>query len=307
MSLTGKVYAITGANSGIGYGLAHHLLSAGATVVMMCRNEEKVKAAQAKLQGEIEMQPDQVGYIHVDLKSRESAKKAALELIEKYPILDGIALNAGIMMVPYEKTVDGFESQFAVNHINQLALLGTLWDHIVAQEHPIRILFLSSNAHKFGTGIVLDDLHFERRSFNTIDAYAQSKLSNLMMCLEFTRHIEGKDHLKHITVVACHPGYTNTQLQANVGAWYYRIPLAVAGVLGVATGFVMTEMAGSLPSLVALTGEDVKSGQYYGPNGIQEIYGKPYLAFIHPRAKEVDVAEELLRVSEEMAQVKFTF
>jgi len=112
--LSGKIYVITGANSGIGFDAARYLGKAGADIVMVCRTPAKAEPAQAALASEIK---GKVDLIQMDLSDLSSVRKAAAEIRESYSKIDGLINNAGIMQTPQSKTVDGFDLQMASNHL----------------------------------------------------------------------------------------------------------------------------------------------------------------------------------------------
>ena len=127
--LTGKVIIVTGANSGLGYEDAKEFARKGAKIILACRNMEKANKALSKIQAKI---PEaQAEIIQLDLGSIDSIKKFAAEFKEKHDRLDILVNNAGILRVPYQKTVDGFESQVGINHLGHFVLTNLLFDILV--------------------------------------------------------------------------------------------------------------------------------------------------------------------------------
>lgn len=125
-SMTGKTVVITGGNSGLGKATAKELVKRGARVIIACRNEDSAnqvvaeitKACKSKSSGEILFK-------HLDLSSFESVKRFATDITSNEKRLDVLINNAGVYQAPYELTAEGFETQFAVNHLSH-ALLTTL-------------------------------------------------------------------------------------------------------------------------------------------------------------------------------------
>ena len=128
--LTGKVIIVTGANSGIGFEEAKEFARKGAQTILACRNMNKAQVALEKIQAEI---PDaRVEIMQLDLASLASIQEFSETFKSKYDRLDVLVNNAGIMMVPYKTTEDGFESQFGTNHLGHFALTGQLIDLLKA-------------------------------------------------------------------------------------------------------------------------------------------------------------------------------
>ena len=120
--LTGKVIIVTGANSGIGWDTSVALAKRRATVIMACRNLGKSQVALDALKAKVSNADTQL--MQLDLASLESVRKFVDAFKTTYDRLDILINDAGIMMVPYAKTVDGFESQFGINHLGHFALTG---------------------------------------------------------------------------------------------------------------------------------------------------------------------------------------
>ena len=124
---TGNTVFITGANTGLGYEAAKELAGKGARVLIGCRS--KAKAEQARKNIVAKYPKADVAIVELDLGNLASIKKAAA-VVAKEPQLDILINNAGIMVPPYELTVDGFESQFGVNHLGPFALTGLLLEKL---------------------------------------------------------------------------------------------------------------------------------------------------------------------------------
>ena len=203
------------------------------------------------------------------------------------------------MAIPYNKTADGFEMQFGVNHLGHFALTGQLID-LLSKTKQSRIINLSSIAHKFGS-IRFEDLNWEKE-YSKWGAYGMSKLSNLLFTDELVRRLNGKSG--NITVAAAHPGYADTELQSKgadmkgsrLGSKMFRFANRLVAQSG--------EM-GALPTLYAATAEDVKSGDYYGPGGFMRMKGYP--APDTPKKGKVDpeTARKLWEESEKMTGIKY--
>ncbi len=207
-SMSGKVAVVTGANSGLGLSASIGLASAGASVVMACRNADKAQAALAEVrskapQGKVEV-------MALDLSDLGSIRSFAAMFKSAYPRLDLLINNAGVMAVPFMKTRDGFEMQIGTNHLGHFALTGQLFDRLQATAGS-RIVNVASLAHRWTRALNLDDLNFERSKYNKWDAYGKSKLANLTFTFELDRRL--KKSGSQTIVAAAHPGYAATNLQ----------------------------------------------------------------------------------------------
>lgn len=284
----GRVAVVTGANSGIGFETARALAEHGATVVMACRNLDKGEAALSRIR---ERAPESdVSLMALDLASLASVAAFAAAVRERFPRIDLLINNAGVMMPKRRgETEDGFELQFGTNHLGHFTLTAALIDLVRAAPGG-RVVTVSSLAHRMGR-IDFDDLQWTQR-YKRMAAYNQSKLANLLFSQELGRRLAaaGADTVS----AAAHPGYTATNLQNTVTT--FKIANPVAG---------QSAPRGALPTLYAAVAPDVKSGDYYGPGGLMELRGRPKPAKIARLAKDESLAERLWEVSEELTGVRF--
>lgn len=284
--LTGKVYLVTGGNSGIGLEASRLLAAAGADVVIACRNPDKANKAVAEIGA--------AGSISLDLSSMHSVREAAAEFRARYDRLDAIINNAGIMQTPQTKTEDGFELQFATNHLGHFLLAGLLFDLVEKVEG--RIVTVSSIAHRFGS-IHPDDvmLHDE---YTPTKAYAQSKLANVMFMLELDRRLQRCG--SKVRSIACHPGYSATNLQATG-------PSAVLSRVYKLTNALIAQSAhkGAIPTVLAAAGVEARSGGYYGPRYMSETRGPVGNAEIARHARDEKTARRLWDMSEMLVGFKW--
>jgi NAD(P)-dependent dehydrogenase (short-subunit alcohol dehydrogenase family) len=207
--LSGHTYIVTGGNSGIGLVTVQQLAKQGATVVLACRRPaegEKV-AQEVRTHGV----SGQIVVMALDLSSLESVRDFARDFLAAFSQLNGLVNNAGVMNTPYGRTVDGFEMQFGVNHLGHYLLTELLLDRI-RHTAPSRIVCVSSAYHDKAFGregrIDFDDLHFERRRYDGWEAYAQSKLANVLHARALARRLEGSG----VTAVSLHPGWVRTDM-----------------------------------------------------------------------------------------------
>jgi NAD(P)-dependent dehydrogenase (short-subunit alcohol dehydrogenase family) len=284
-SQKGKTILVTGGNSGIGYYAALALAKVGADVIIAGRNAKRVDQAVRDIKAEGIEGSINAGI--VDLASLKSVQEYAEQFRTKYSRLDVLINNAGVMMPPEGATEDGFESQFGINFIGHFALTGRLYDMLKSTPGS-RVLTLSSIAHR-GAQIDFDNLRLEK-PYDTRREYYQSKLADIIFTLELGRRSDAKGD--GVLSVACHPGFTKTELQRHLDP----------SILGKMT--FMEAWQGALPTLVAATGH-VKSGDYFGPDGPGEMGGFPALGVIDGAALDAAVADRLWAVGEDVTGVVF--
>ncbi len=290
----GRVAVVTGANSGIGFETARVLAERGATVVLAVRDLDKGKAAAGRIADRVPGASLRVQ--RLDLASLDSVRAAAEELRATYPAIDLLINNAGVMDTPPgQRTRDGFDMQFGVNHLGHFALTGLLLDRLLPAPAS-RVVTVSSVRHKVQADIHFDDLQFER-SYNRVAAYGQAKLANLMFTYELQRRLTA--HGSGTIAVAAHPGAAQTALDRNF-----------PGPIRVLTSALMPLVAqkaemGALPTLRAATDPAVRGGQYYGPSRMGETRGAPKLVVSSDKSHDTAVQQRLWAASEQLTGVTF--
>ena len=287
-SQAGRVAVVTGANTGLGFETAKVLAGLQMTVILACRNAQKAEEAKASILKDI---PDaSLDFIALDLNALSSVKAFADAFCSRYQRLDLLINNAGLMMPPYSKTSDGFESQIGANYLGHFALTGHLLE-VINQTPDARIVTLSSIAHRRGT-IQLDDLHFEKNYIRKV-AYGQSKLACLMFAYELQRRLQTSGS-KTISVAA-HPGIAVTDL----GRYF---PQFLSPFMRF---FFQSAYAGAQPTLYAALGDDIQGGDYCGPDGKGERRGAATKVGSSKRSRDVDMADKLWRLSEDLVKVSY--
>ena len=205
--LDGKTVIITGANTGIGKETAIDLARRGARVILACRSVERGEKAAVEVRER--SGNENAEFRQLDLSSLASVRQFSAKILEEEPRIDILINNAGVMMCPYSKTVDGFEMQFGTNHLGHFLLTNLLLDRI--KEAPSgRIINVSSMAYRFGK-INFDDLNSEQ-SYGEMRAYYQSKLANVLFTRSLAKHLEGTN----VTANCLHPGAVTTELQRHL-------------------------------------------------------------------------------------------
>ena len=248
---TGRLAIVTGSNTGLGYDTARVLAGRGATVVMAVRDTAKGDAAADRIRA-ISPGAD-ITVRKLDLGSLASVRDAAAEMTETYPRIDLLINNAGVMYPPKQTTADGFELQFGTNHLGHFALTGLLLKNLLDVEGS-RVVVVASIAHNIRAKIDFDDLQWERRRYDRVAAYGQSKLANLMFAYDLQRRLAAA---KAKTIaVAAHPGVAATELLRHVpGA-------SLPGVNWLSGKLLNSSELGALPTLRAATDPAVRGGQY---------------------------------------------
>ena len=291
---SGRLTIITGSNTGLGYDTARVLAARGAKVGMAVRDTAKGEAAAASIR---KLTPGaDVTVQKLDLGSLTSVKEAAAEMGAAYPRIDLLINNAGVMYPPKSTTADGFELQFGTNHLGHFALTGLLLKNLLPVDKS-RVVVVSSIAHNLRAKIDFDDLQWERRGYDRVASYGQSKLANLMFAYDLQRRLAAAN-AKTISVAA-HPGVAATELTRHIPG---------AGLPGVNWLFgriLNTAEMGALPTLRAATDPGVQGGQYWGPDGFREMRGYPELVTSSEQSRDVAIQERLWTVSEELTGVKF--
>ena len=226
--LDGKIVIVTGANTGIGLCTVTDLAKRGATIVMACRDMRKGEKALEKAKAE--SSSEDILLMHLDLSSLDSVRNFAKEFLSKYSKLNILINNAGVMACPYMKTKDGFEMQIGTNHFGHFVLTNLLLKAL-ANGAPARVVNVSSSAHWMFAKMDFEDINYEKRSYDKMGAYGQSKLANVLFSKEL--HNKVKDH--GITTYSLHPGWISTELVRHdtsfilinviVGSLYARTPV----------------------------------------------------------------------------------
>lgn len=208
VDLKGKRFLVTGAASGIGLETARALAVRGADIVAAVRDVARAEAATSAVRDAAAQAGGSLALIALDLASLQSVRAAGFNLLADGRRFDAIFANAGIMATPFATTVDGFETQFATNHLGHFALL--------TQIAPLlhdggRLVVLSSQAHRVAD-VDLDDPNFERQPYDAFVAYGRSKTANALFAVEFDR----RHRARGVRATAVMPGNSLTGLPRHL-------------------------------------------------------------------------------------------
>lgn len=280
--LTGRTAIVTGANAGLGQQITRRLASSGATVIMACRNAGKAEAAAAEIRAAV---PDaRLTVAALDLADLASVERFAGDVAAGHHQLDLLINNAGLMAIDRSRTVDGFETQFGVNHLGHFALTQRLLPLLEATAGS-RVATMSSVGHRAGR-MNFDDLMNDRR-YRRWGAYFQSKLANLLFTRALQKHLQAAGSAT--IAVAAHPGFSRTELGKQGGSLSNRAMSTVVPL------FVQSAASGALSMLRAATEPAVVGGEFYGPRFVSG--GAPVLEKPSSRARSDDDAHRLWTAS----------
>ncbi|XP_033110550.1 retinol dehydrogenase 13-like [Anneissia japonica] len=281
-TIEGKTVIITGANCGIGKETALDLAKRGGRIILACRDEAKAQKACREIIAESDNQNVSVKLL--DLASLKSIRKFAQEINEEEKQVQILINNAGVMRCPYKKTEDGYEYQFAVNHLGHFLLTNLLLDKL-KQSKPGRIITVSSIAHERGE-IEFDDLNSEK-NYDKAYAYSDSKLANVLFTHELSRRLQGTG----VTANCLHPGIVKTQIGRHTAMQNSQFSMSILGPIF--WMFVKTPVQGAQTTIECAVNEKLEtvSGKYFKDCKITEC---------DPKGRDDEVAIRLWNVSEQM-------
>lgn len=200
--LTGKVMVVTGANAGLGFATARALAERHATVIMACRNVERGERAREKIVRETGN--DAVELALLDVADLSSVRAFVRQFEQEHDHLDVLLHNAGVLVHERSQTADGVETTFATHVLGPFVLTHLLRDRLGRGASP-RVIWVTSGG-MYTTSLNVDDLQFERGSFDGVKAYAQCKRAQMMLTEAWAQELRGDG----IAVHATHPGWADT-------------------------------------------------------------------------------------------------
>ena len=284
-SMSGKICIVTGANSGIGKETALGLAQMGARVITVCRNAEKGKAALEEIRRE--SGSSQVDLLIADMSSQASVRALAEQIQREYPRLDVLVNNAGGAALARTLSADGIEMTLATNHLGA-ALLTLLLLDLLKASAPSRIVNVSSTEAQSPSRLDMNDLQFERRKYDGIAAYRQSKLLMNAFTFELARRLAGTG----VTANCLHPGAVATNI------WNPDLlpPLIGKLIVAVVKPFLLNSKQGAAVSLYLATSPEVAqvSGEYF-------VKSKP--AKSNPLSRDPKLMAEVWLCTEKMTSL----
>jgi NAD(P)-dependent dehydrogenase (short-subunit alcohol dehydrogenase family) len=197
---------VTGVSAGLGVETARALAAHGAQVVGAARDLAKAERATAEIRAQA-ANGGGLELVELDLASLANVRACADALVADGRPFDVVIANAGVMRTPFERTADGFETQFGTNHLGHFVLV----NHIASLIAPGgRLVNVSFSGHRY-SDVDLDDPNFERTPYDPMVAYGRSKTANILLAVEFDR----RHRARAVRATAQHPGGIMTELDRH--------------------------------------------------------------------------------------------
>ncbi|TCJ96388.1 oxidoreductase [Nocardia alba] len=295
---SGRIAVVTGANTGIGLEIARDLAHRGATVVLACRNAERAAAARADI---LAGAADASVYVEeLDTSSLTSVGLCAGRLRERWPVIDLLINNAGVMAKQHTVTEEGFELDFVTNFLGHFALTGHLADTLSAAP-AARVVTVSSLTHRRRNATLdYDDLTLHR-GFDSELAYARSKMASMTFMIELQRRFAASG--SRAISLAAHPGGVRTGILREQNR---LVQLVYSPRMTWLTGwFTQGTVEGAEPILRAALDPNVEGGEFFGPGGRGELIGPSVPVEISRRALDPAAGTRLWAVAEKLTGVSF--
>jgi NAD(P)-dependent dehydrogenase (short-subunit alcohol dehydrogenase family) len=227
-NLQDKYVLITGATSGIGFAAAKGLLSRGANIGMIARNQFKAEEIATKLK-RYSGKPSKVDIFIADLSSQESIRNVSQQILESCPRIDILVNNAGALFDTLQWTEDGVEMTWALNHLAPFLLTLLLLDRL-KESNSARVITTTSHGHKMvKRGFDFDNINvyhlykgMKKIMGGPTIRYAQTKLANILFTSELAHRLEGTN----ISVLCFDPGLVASNFNQNNG-WLAKATMAM--------------------------------------------------------------------------------
>lgn len=299
VSLAGKVAVVTGASAGLGIETCRALAASGASIVMVARDEEKLESAAKSLR---ENNPDaQFDTALLDLADLDSVRVAAQGLLGKYPKIDLLINNAGVMACPQMQTAQGHEMQFGTNHLGHYLLTCLLVPALQAGA-PSRVINLSSGGHKFAN-FSFEDPTYLVRPYDKWQAYGESKTANAL----FTVALDQRLRSFGVRAFAVHPGVIMTELSRHMEQADFEL-LSSTAPPGEELTFKSVEQGAATTVWAATSPHLAEKGAIYLENcQIAEPAVQGSSSGVESYALDEAAAERLWALSEELVGQSFAF
>lgn len=296
--LSGQVYIVTGANSGVGLETTRQLVRQGGHVVMACRRVDagsEVAKGFAGLKGSWEV-------MMLDLAELQSVRDFTEAFCRNHERLDGLVCNAGAVFMAGEAgyTQDGFEATIAVNYLGHFLLTELLLD-LLKDSSPSRMAIVSSVVHAGSPNsrpkVHLDDLHYKERRYSPFGAYAQAKVADVLYAKELAQRLRGTG----VSVFSVHPGWARSNFGRG-GNLLVRTAMAIMRPF--VRGLTDSNEDSAQTSIHCMISEDAPghTGAYFSQSSVlyrdkQCKSGGWPMESPNPNATDMETAVELVTLS----------
>jgi len=304
--LSGKVYIVTGANSGVGLETTRQLVKQGGHVVLACRRPdagEEAAATMTELKGSTEV-------MKMDLADLQSVRDFVKTFEAKHDRLDGLACNAGMVNMGNTPsyTKDGHETTIGVSYFGHFLLTELLLDTL-KKSAPSRMAIVSSVVHagnpKKRPTLDVNDLNWKGRKFNGLTCYGEAKLATTLYAKELGERLKDTG----VTAASIHPGWARSNLGRG-GSFGQRVMLGIAMPMANTFGWTDSNEEGAQTTLHVLLSDDAAehNGAYFSQSSV--LYrdkgckdgGWP-LESPNPNAHDMDTARKLVDVTSELVGI----
>ena len=295
LDLSGWSALVTGASGGLGAETAAALAGRGARVTLAARDVDRAEGVVAEI---CSANPDaELDVVKLELDSPQGVIDCAQQVLARHDRLDALINNAGVMACPLARTAQGFELQFATNHLGHFLLTSRLLPLLRAAS-AARVVNLSSGGHRMSP-VVFDDIHFERRDYDKWESYGQSKSANVLFSVELDVRYE----VEGLRSFAVHPGAIVTDLgrhlaQEDLVALNARSPGGKLSFKSPGAGAATSTWAATAPELAD------RGGLYLEDCGVAEV-SEEGPGGVNPWALDPEAARRLFEVSETMLGERF--
>ncbi|MEO6130286.1 MAG: SDR family NAD(P)-dependent oxidoreductase [Saprospiraceae bacterium] len=279
--IVSKTFVVTGASQGIGLETVRSLVDMGHQVLFIARTPQKVNLAMENI---LTSHPDApvTGYA-ADMSLQSEIRDVAAEILNKYPVIDGLINNVGTWMSKHQLTKEGIETVYATNHLSYVLMTHLLYPALKKASHG-RIINVASKAHSYGK-INIPDPGYSK-NYHGLRSNGQSKLANLY----FTFELDALKPDDTISVYAASPGLVKTDIGLKHTNWLHTLAWKFRRRKG------QTPAEGARTSVFLATDPSVEniSGQYWEHCKIKEVF---------PSAKDPKLGSQLWELSNRMCGI----
>ena len=302
--LRGKIYIVTGANSGVGLETTRQLIRQGGHVVMACRRVDAAKSEAQSFRG----MNGTHDVIRCDLADLQSVREFVDTFLEKYDRLDGLSCNAGMVNMSGEVqyTKDGLETTIGISYFGHFLLTELLLD-VLRESAPSRMLILSSVVHagspKNRYDLDFDDLNYKTRKFSNFAAYSEAKLACVLYAMELADRLQGTG----VTTASVHPGWARSNFGSGGNFLMRMLMGTIQPIINNLTSWTDSSEESAQTSLHVLLSDEAPnhSGAYFSQHSV--LYGDKEckkggwpMNSPNPNATDMDKAKKLVTISRKL-------